>query len=113
MATSDREARLPQWAQNELTNLRRKVADQAKRIGELTGDITGKNVLVRNYEYGDTALPHDSRIAFVFDPDKPRGSDVLVHFGGRNSDELVIQGDRALLVHPAASNSIYITLREY
>jgi hypothetical protein len=105
-----RELRLPIWAQDELSRLRRELFAERRRNAEFLRDIPHSNTAVREYTNPDWPLPDGARVVFNLAPDERRGGDVMTYIDQRGS--LTIQGDRAVIVHPQASNAVRITLRD-
>jgi hypothetical protein len=106
----ERELRLPIWAQDELSRLRRELNAEQRRNAEFLRDIPHSNTAVREYTNPDWPLPDNARVVFNLAPDERRGGDLVAYIDQRGS--LTLQGDRAILVHPQASNAARLTLRD-
>jgi hypothetical protein len=106
-----REARLPKWAQEELSTLRRALDVERQNVAELKGVNPGSNTFLIDYGRTDAPLPRNARIGFHLHPDDGRirqAIQVYVEDGA-----LAIQGDYALTIKPRASNSFSVELQGY
>lgn len=117
-ATQDpREARLPKWAQSELSTLRRKVRDAERHIRDLQGDVTATDTHVdgmRGPENRDIPLPPGSRVAYRLTGDPGHGAFVRawLQADAWTGVALHIQGDRTLVILPSASNTFRVAMRD-
>jgi hypothetical protein len=113
-AVDPREARLPKWAQAEMSALRRRLVAAERHIRNLTGDIDATDTVVEAFEPGterDYPLPPGSQVTYKL-YDRPHGADVRVRINRDSWDgvTLYVSGDRPLLIKPSASNCFYVTM---
>jgi hypothetical protein len=106
-----REPRLPKWAQEDLSTLRREVDTLTRLITDMRAEIPKTDTFVSDYLRGDTPLPPGARIDFVMTRD-PGATDtsqrIQVYIGQEGG--LEIQGGRGICLEPRASNSLRIRL---
>jgi hypothetical protein len=101
-----RESRLPKWAQEQLSDARRKIRELERMNADLRSDVGDTNTHVLNYGSDDQPLPNNARVQFAF-PGKGWDQHIQVYVeGGR----LRIQGGRTLVIHPAVSNAFWVAL---
>lgn len=106
--TDQREARLPKWAQEELTSLRRQLKTARTRIDELRWAVGETNTSVLNYGNDDQPLANNAHVQFDF-PGKRWDNHIQVYIeGGR----LRIQGGRTLVIYPSVSNAFWVELED-
>jgi hypothetical protein len=101
-----REARLPKWAQAELSSLRRKLEVEEKRNAELRGQVGETNIHVQNYGSDDQPIPKGAAVKFQTD-DKRWDSHITVRVEGRS---LWLHGGRGLVIHPHVSNAFRVVI---
>lgn len=116
-ATDPRESRLPKYAQTELESLRRRIRDLEKHVCDLTGDIAETDTWVDSMagaRSADWPLPPGSRVAYRLTDRNRFGAHVRTWLQRDQWDgvKLHIQGDTSLLIHPSASNTFFVTMRE-
>jgi hypothetical protein len=105
-----RESRLPKWAQEELSSLRYKLEVERQRVEEMRGNVPNADTFVRDYTSKDRPLPLGARVAFHTVPDDGRlRRAIIAHV---EDGKLCIQGDHSFVIHPRASNSVYIEFEE-
>lgn len=114
-ATDPREARLPKWAQAELSTLRRRLRDAERHIRDLTGDIDATDTYVDSMRCGedrDYPLPPGSKVAYRLH-DRAHSGYVRVYLYHDRwaGTQLHIQGDRSLIIKPSASNTFYVEMQ--
>ncbi|WP_406379139.1 hypothetical protein [Streptomyces sp. NBC_00197] len=106
-----RESRLPKWAQQELSRLRRDLDIERQTVEELRGNIPDTDTFALDYIRGNSPLPKGSRVGFHPRPDDDFGRlQIQVYC---ESGRLRVQGDYALTVRPSASNSLTIEIDRY
>lgn len=106
-----REVKLPKWAQEELSRLRRELHVSQQTIEELKWNNPGSDTFLIDYGRKDAPLPKNSRIGFHLRPDDGRSREqiqVYTEYG-----KLRVQGDYALIVRPTASNCFTVELERY
>ncbi|MEU9560328.1 DUF7239 family protein [Streptomyces fumanus] len=103
-----REARLPKWAQEELSRLRRSLVQAEARNAELRGKVGKTNTHVQNFGQDDQPLPNGSTVRFQLRSDHwDQYVSARVERG-----RLSLLGGRSLLVLPHVSNALYLSLRD-
>lgn len=107
-----REPKLPKWAQDQLSSLRRKLSEAEAANAELRGIIPVTNTFVANYTRKDTPLPNNARITFMPNGDEGNVRQSVMAYIEQNG-RIRIQGDYALIVRPGASNSLTVELENY
>jgi hypothetical protein len=102
--------RLPVWAKSHIGQLGRELDAAMQRIAEINGE-KDTNVFIVNFRQGvpDQPLPRGSHIQFLL------GNDDSICAGKVNvalneEGELYIGTTDKLVVHPGASNVIYVTV---
>jgi hypothetical protein len=66
-------ARLPAWAQREIGNLERQVAEQARHIAALSAGPADSDVLIHDYVHPDRLLGKGTAVTFL--TGEPHGPD--------------------------------------
>jgi len=109
-----REAKLPKWAQESLSGLRRELASAERRVDALRGRNPGTNTFLLDYgTLQDFTLPRNARIDFRLEVPGIQHARTAIQVYIEQTGRLRVQGDSALLVHPSASNSLTLELERY
>ena len=99
-------ARLPKWAQRRIKILERKFLEAEERAETLRQQLSGEKEtkVIANYYHDEEKqfLPDRTEIRFVLGDKSENYIEVSVRHG-----LLLIRGNRSILLHPEASNSIY------
>lgn len=106
MKIDPREEKLPKWAQETLSTLRRELERSAIRNAELRGEVGETNTVVTNYGEFDQPLRNNARVQFNF-PGERWDNYIQAYVEG---NRLRIQGGRYVVIHPNVSNAFWIEL---
>ncbi|MGH9248073.1 MAG: DUF7239 family protein [Acidimicrobiales bacterium] len=108
---SERENRLPRWAQIELRSLREQ--NEALRL-RLRDVVPGRSdAFVRDHRHGHLPLGKGVTIRFMLnDDDDPRESRSSIDVGVRDGYLHVMGGER-LTIRPEMTNVVRIELRQF
>lgn len=111
MSADPREQRLPVWAQTELTNLRRKLADAEKRAEEtrLATNPAESDALLDYYDDIPIGLGKGKSVWFIVGQDQ-FGRDKHVYCRVER-DLLLVHGSEQINVQPSSGNVVQIEVR--
>lgn len=111
--TPEQFARLPKWAQKEISIHEHHVANLKARIEELNDRHPDSNVLVSSHVYGDASIPKDSEVDFYLGDGPYRKYQDMIsvqHLRTKGRKVLRLSASGQLIVRPTGGcNVIEVT----
>jgi len=103
---------LPAYTQRYIELLEKENSEKAATIRELSGDVTGSNVVTYDYTNPERALGKDARVRFYIGGTHQEENSVCVNHNGPYELEVTTSGPGRLTFQPVSGNVMRVKLED-